>query len=292
MKCKYKRDNLEWRPVIGLEDQYEISNYGDLHVLPCAFIDKANRHWKRDEKYLWSEDQKPYGGSTEKGYKGIQLYGRNKTYAHIITAEAFIPNPEHKPQVNHKDGNTYNNYCGCKKLNYVDGNLEWATPKENMEHASANGLVNRHSEKRKVQCKKNREKVDYEKLRHAVVQLDLDGNYINTYKSITEASQKLGIGTTAIQTVASKEGYHKTAGRYNWIYKEDYDPSQNYKITINQGSGGRKAVAKYDTQGNLLGKYKSIKEASLANNFPLSNYIGDVCNGKRKTYKGFVWKFI
>lgn len=292
MKCKYERDNLEWRPVIGLEDQYEISNYGDLHVLPCAFIDKANRHWKRDEKYLWSEDQKPYGGSTEKGYKGIRLYGRNKTYAHIITAEAFIPNPEHKSQVNHKDGNTHNNYCGCKKLNYTDGNLEWTTPKENMEHASANGLINKDSEKRKAQCKKNREKVDYEKLQHAVVQLDLNGNYIKTFESITKASKELKIGMTAIRSVASKEGYHRTAGGYNWVYEEDYDSSKDYKIIIDQGSGGRKKVAKCDSQGNLLAIYGSIKEAAINNNYPLSNYIGDVCNGRRKAYKGFVWKFI
>lgn len=292
MKCKYERDNLEWRPIAGLEDQYEISNYGDLHVLPCTFIDKANRHWKRDEKYLWSEDQKPYGGSTEKGYKGIRLYGRNKTYAHIITAEAFIPNPEHKSQVNHKDGNTHNNYCGCKKLNYTDGNLEWATPKENMEHASANGLINKDSEKRKAQCKKNREKVDYEKLQHAVVQLDLNGNYIKTFESITKASKELKIGITAIRSVASKEGYHRTAGGYNWVYEEDYDSSKDYKIIIDQGSGGRKKVAKCDSQGNLLAIYGSIKEAAINNNYPLSNYIGDVCNGRRKAYKGFVWKFI
>jgi len=292
MDIKYNRENLEWRPVVGLENQYEISNYGDLHVLPYTFIDKANRNWKREEKYFWSEDQKSYGGSTQKGYKGIQLYGRNRSYAHIIAAEAFIPNPENKPQVNHKDGDTYNNYCGCKELNYVDSNLEWVTPKENMEHASINGLVNKHSEKRKVQCKKNREKVNYEKMRHAVVQLDIDGKYIKTFESITKASQELKIGATTIHSVASKEGYHKTAGGYNWVFKEDYDSSKNYKIIIDQWSGAKKKVAKYDLQGSLLATYESIKEASLINGYPLSNYIGDVCNGKRKTYKGFIWKFI
>lgn len=52
----YKRENLEWRPISGYEGQYEVSNYGDFHVLPYEFEDRANRHLKRKEKYFWSED--------------------------------------------------------------------------------------------------------------------------------------------------------------------------------------------------------------------------------------------
>lgn len=75
-----------------------------------------------------------YVGST--GYYMVSFSKCNKSKpnrVHRLLATAFIPNPNNKPHVNHKDGN---------KLNNCLTNLEWVTHKENMKHAFENGLAN------------------------------------------------------------------------------------------------------------------------------------------------------
>ena len=285
-----ERENLEWRSITGYEDQYEVSNYGDFHILPYEFIDKANRHITRKERYIWSEDLSYYGGNENKKYLGIHLGGMKKSYAHRLAAIEFVPNPYNKPEVNHIDGKTNNNYCGCEKNNYKDSNLEWVTSIENMAHASKNNLINKESVLRKQQCKKNREKVNYDAFKKPVVQINpTDGSYINEFESVSEASRQLNIGNTAIQSVAKHDKYHKTAGGFVWIYKEEYDASADNRVKRTKYC---KKVAKLNDNGEIISVYESIKQAAIENNYPIENYIGDVCNGRKEKYKGFKWKFI
>lgn len=71
----------------------------------------------------------------KKGYNFVRLYvdGKSKTYlVHRLVAQLYIPNPDNKPEVNHKDGNKSNNN---------DWNLEWSTSQENVDHAVAVGLI-------------------------------------------------------------------------------------------------------------------------------------------------------
>ena len=295
MKLKYERINLEWRPVKGYEDRYEVSNYGDIHAFPVDYVVNNGAHRHLGDRFFWSEDQSEYGGDNTQGrYLGIHLTGPHgrKEYAHRIAAEAFCPNPYNKPEVNHKDGNTKNNYCGCKENNYEDSNLEWVTHKENMEHASANGLINHESVLRKTQCEKNREKIDYDKIRRPVIQLDLEGRFIKEYSSIQEAAKSFGILGHSISQVAAHNSVHKTAGGYNWVYKEEYDPNKDYKVVINQFTVNCKRVGQYTLDGKLIKTFNSIQQACKETGFPGGSYIGEVCNGKRRMYKNYLWKFI
>lgn len=74
---------------------------------------------------------------SKNGYEEIVIQFKNprrcRTFlVHRLVAETFIPNPENKPQVNHKDGN---------KLNNNVNNLEWCTQKYNNMHAISNGFL-------------------------------------------------------------------------------------------------------------------------------------------------------
>lgn len=71
---------------------------------------------------------------TKNGYVKVNLKKKSEErtfFIHRLVAESFILNLDNKPQVNHKDGNKYNNCVG---------NLEWVTAKENAHHAQKIGL--------------------------------------------------------------------------------------------------------------------------------------------------------
>lgn len=86
-------------------------------------------------KIITTKRQGSQGGelvqkTDDKGYKRVQLTknGKQKTFlVHRLIATTYIPNPENKRTVNHKDGNTSNNHTS---------NLEWATHSEQMVHSS------------------------------------------------------------------------------------------------------------------------------------------------------------
>lgn len=111
--------NEQWKPIEGTDGTYEVSNTGKI----------------RSNNYLGHGSQKELSlAKDQKGYLRVRIFieGSRKTVkVHREVAKAFLPNPENKSEVNHKDGNKSNNCVN---------NLEWATSQENTLHAYQSGL--------------------------------------------------------------------------------------------------------------------------------------------------------
>ena len=87
-----------WKDIKGYEGLYKISNYGNIKSIHCRF---GMRKQPKNAKIGINKGYKRYGLSKD----GKEI----KFYVHRLVAEAFIPNPNGYPCINHKDENKFNN---------------------------------------------------------------------------------------------------------------------------------------------------------------------------------------
>jgi hypothetical protein len=169
-----------WKDIVGYEGLYQVSNLGN--VKSCNF------HREKREKLLNPDVDKL-------GYKRVRLYHNSKSkkfQIHRLVALMFIPNPENKPFINHIDCNPSNNR--------VD-NLEWVTPKENIQYASDLGRLkgSRHT---------------------PIIATNLSTSKETYFSSQCEAARQLNLNSSHINQVL--KGNRKQTGGYTFKYlKED-----------------------------------------------------------------------
>ena len=182
--------NEIWKSINGYEGIYEVSNKGRV------------RRTNNNQNVLMHYDISPLG------YKRVNLSKNNtakKFSVHRLVAETFIDNPNDYPVVNHKDERPWNNTVE---------NLEWCT-------YGYNNTYNNLQTKR-MKTRSNNIASGKTKMGKPVIQLDLEGNFIKEWANAERAYVELGIDSSAIRSCCKHLPHNKTAGRYRWLYKEEY----------------------------------------------------------------------
>lgn len=240
----------EWRDIIGYEGYYQVSSLGRIKRLA--------RH--RTKSHISKQ-------GTVRGYMHICLCKNNikeTKRVHRLMAFAFIPNPDNKPYVNHKDGIRNNN---------ILSNLEWCTNGENQLHSfRVLGRIPKLALLGKTGslCKTSKK----------IYQYDLDGNFIKEWHGIYETTRIL-----KCQGLSSAIIKQKICNGSKWSYSPN-GISEKYK----KYRGLSREILQYDLNDNLILEWDSPSTIQKKLKIPCGQ-INHCCNGRTKTCHGYKWKY-
>ena len=236
---------MKWQPI---------KEYDGLYLISDSGIVFSARTGKQIQPQI-----------NKKGYVRVELNLNGiekKYYVHRLVAEAFIPNPDNLPCVNHKDENPRNNNAD---------NLEWCTHEYNSNYGT---------------CIERRvANTEYKNGGHhpqakRVYRYGLDGQLLAEYGSVADASEETGFNRKSIAKACS--GGLKKYMDCVWSYEPTfhYDEHKHYE----NRSG---TVYRYDTKGNLIKEYNSPDEMRADGLDPKN--VNRCCRGERKTYLGDIF---
>lgn len=233
-----------WKPCPGFYKNYEISDLGRL----------KSKLRRRNGSYIrkpWINKDGYYVLSLNKGERRIA-----KTI-HRLVALAFVPKVKGKMCLNHKDGD---------KLNNCAENLEWCTPGDNLRHAIGLRLVSFSNKKRKV------------------AQYTIDGRYIRSFDSITNAAKSVNVKESSIRGLLNGEGISIAGFAWKWYTGEKTN------IEWRTPTYFKKPVCQYNLEGELLNEFESGRQAEDITGC-WHQTIAKCCLGKRAQTGGFIWKY-
>lgn len=192
----------EWRAIRNFYG-YEVSNTGKVRSIDRTIICKNGVLKKVKGKELYFTISK-IDKNNHLQRAIVQLWKNNKPYlryVHRLVADAFIENPENKPQINHIDGNPLNNNVS---------NLEWSTATENMIHAYENGLIKPKRPYKQKTCR-------------PVIAVNRDTGDVKRFISVHEAARAFGVTVMSVSNVVRENEKRKANKRACKNYVIEYD---------------------------------------------------------------------
>ena len=239
-----------WKPITYASN-YEVSNLSNIRNI------KKNKNITVNYERLKKTNTRARVGITNNDNKSKGYY------LHRIVAEHFIDNPNHLPEVNHKNGDFYDNRA-C--------NLEWISKIDNMKHAVDNNLIVNKFKRRirvfnkitkqeqifdsltecaeflncskgviSIKCNSKEKKSKGRSLKQ-VIQYDIKGNQLNKFISSHDAAEKLNI---------SSPGIHQCCSYYKY---NDDDRPKSYKLKCFKGF-----IFKFDEKESIQDKFRDLE---------------------------------
>ena len=248
--------------IEGYEGFYWITSKG--RVISADRYDRFNRH-------VGGEVKPQLAGQ---GYPFVCLYkdGKGKQrYVHRLVAQAFVPNPENKREVDHIDNDKTNNDVS---------NLRWVTHKENQNNEITR--ANMLEDTSKFVSQKGADNPFSRK----VSMFSLDGEYIRSFDCLHDAAQFVGVTDNSIGRVC--RGERRQSGGYFWKYEGE--AKMKIKPSVQRERSNKRPIQQFTPDGDIVAEYGSVQEAAEALGICAPNII-HCAKGDAKTYKGYKWRY-
>lgn len=258
-------DGEVWRPVVGWEDLYEVSNMGRVRSVDRVC---GTRHIQRKKgRLLKLHDTIRTGGrrQDEHPYKWVHMCRNCKPFrgsVHRLVAMAFVPNP--KPtkynQVNHKDENKSNNRAD---------NLEWCDNRYNCNYGS-------HIKRVVENCPHRR----------AIRQYTLLGEFVKEHFSAAEAAKSVNVEYPSIINVC--RGDMISAGGFLWRYANT-EPAFESKIAKCMRRLESMMVVQMSMDRHIVNIYQSVMDAAKSTGLLHSGIKRALQRDNNPRYRNFIW---
>lgn len=247
--------------IEGYEGLYWITNTG--RVISAERYDRFNR------KHGGEMTLKQAG----RGYCFVFLFKdgkRKQRYIHRLVAQAFIPNPDNKPEVDHIDNDITNN---------IVSNLRWVTHKENQNNEITRTKMLEDTSK--FVSQKGADNPFSRKVR----MYSLEGELLRTFDCLQDAARFAGVTDANIGKVCRGERF--SSGGYIWAYEGEAKMKIKSEPRIHTN---KRPIQQFTPEGVFVAEYDSVKEAADALGILACNIVHNA-NGDGKTYKGYKWRY-
>lgn len=260
-----------WKDIKGYEGYFKISNLGRVVAV--------ERYVKRGNGLRYCKERIVPHHLNHFGYPCVTLCKENKSKEHPVhrlIMEAFVPNPENKPHIDH---------INTDKTDFRISNLRWVTPKENsnnpitLNNGRKGNYDNQEVQKRKLETRKRRNSATAP---IEVFQYTKEGVFVNSYYSSREAQKSTGVYASQIRHVLDDNT--QSAGGFMWFSKKRQ--TVKYKRRLNSNSKG---VIMIDENGKEINRWSMLKDAASFIGVARDSIRLGIKQGRK--VKGYLFKY-